>query len=110
MARGSRPASEMAPQPTFLVGQRSAIWFAVSGQGAVLALAHRSQHLRSCGSVSCSFIFLTLRVRVSAREVSQGLFLDGSRAVSLTLDLCVHFGLLLSLCGSRVSQKKIFLS
>lgn len=73
MARGSRPASEMAPQPTFLVGQRSAIWLAVSGQGAVLALAHRSQHLRSCGSVSCSFIFLTLRVRVSAREVSQGL-------------------------------------
>lgn len=40
----------------------------------------------------------------------KALFLDGSRAVSLTLDLCVHFGLLLSLCGSRVSQKKIFLS
>lgn len=86
MVCGSCPASEMAPRPTFLVGQRSVIWFAVSGKGCSAGLGT----LLSASSV-LQFCFLFIHLsNTQGQSLCQGgfsraLFLDGSRAVYLTV-------------------------
>lgn len=76
MVCGSRPAPAMAPQPTFLVGQRS-----VTGS-LCLERAQRWPRPTALSIVGLAVLFpvhssftfiINTQVRASAREVSQGL-------------------------------------